>query len=108
MPLVGFEPTIVVFEWAKTFHVLDHAVNVIGSICRSLEVKIVFRLKMNRFALIRHSSATQHKQNKIFSEELILTSYKYFRLNREPSQFHSDLSLRKISNDVNVVCLLGS
>jgi hypothetical protein len=31
MPLVGFEPTISVFERAKTFHAIDRAVPVIGS-----------------------------------------------------------------------------
>jgi hypothetical protein len=25
MPLVGFEPTILAFKWAKTFHALDGA-----------------------------------------------------------------------------------
>jgi hypothetical protein len=30
MPEVGFEPTIPVFEWAKTVHVLDRAASVIG------------------------------------------------------------------------------
>jgi hypothetical protein len=31
MPEVGFEPTIPVFEQAKTVHALDRAVTVIGS-----------------------------------------------------------------------------
>jgi hypothetical protein len=30
MPLVGLEPTIPVFERAKTFHALDRAVTVVG------------------------------------------------------------------------------
>jgi hypothetical protein len=30
MPQVGFEPTILVFERAKTVHVLDRAATVIG------------------------------------------------------------------------------
>jgi hypothetical protein len=30
MPQVGFEPTIAVFERAKTFHVLDRAATAIG------------------------------------------------------------------------------
>jgi hypothetical protein len=30
MPWVGFEPTILVFERAKTFHALDRAAAVIG------------------------------------------------------------------------------
>jgi hypothetical protein len=30
MPRVGFEPTITVFERAKTFHALDGAATVIG------------------------------------------------------------------------------
>jgi hypothetical protein len=30
MPLVGYKPTIPVFEQAKTFHALDHAATVIG------------------------------------------------------------------------------
>jgi hypothetical protein len=34
MPLVGFEPTIAVFERAKTLHALDSAVTVIGAIRR--------------------------------------------------------------------------
>jgi hypothetical protein len=28
MPLAGFEPTIPVFKWAKTFHALDRAATV--------------------------------------------------------------------------------
>jgi hypothetical protein len=31
MPQVGFEPTIAVFERAKTVHVLDRAATVIGT-----------------------------------------------------------------------------
>jgi hypothetical protein len=31
MPRAGFKPTIPVFEWAKTVHVLDRAATVIGS-----------------------------------------------------------------------------
>jgi hypothetical protein len=30
MPQVGFEPTIPVFEWAKTVHALDSAATVIS------------------------------------------------------------------------------
>jgi hypothetical protein len=30
MPWVGFEPTILVFDWAKTFHDVDRAATVIG------------------------------------------------------------------------------
>jgi hypothetical protein len=30
MTRVGFEPTIPVFEWAKTFHALNRATTVIG------------------------------------------------------------------------------
>jgi hypothetical protein len=30
MPRGGFEPTIAVFEWVKTFHALDRAATVIG------------------------------------------------------------------------------
>jgi hypothetical protein len=30
MPRVGFEPTIPVFEWAKTVHVLNGAATVFG------------------------------------------------------------------------------
>jgi hypothetical protein len=36
MSLVGFEPTIPVFEWAKMVHSLDHAATVIGSAPHSL------------------------------------------------------------------------
>jgi hypothetical protein len=32
MPRVGFEPTIPVFEWAKTVHALDLVATVIGRI----------------------------------------------------------------------------
>jgi hypothetical protein len=31
MPRVGFEPTIPVFEWAKTVHALDGAATVTGT-----------------------------------------------------------------------------
>jgi hypothetical protein len=30
MPCVGFEPTILALEWAKTVHALDRAATVIG------------------------------------------------------------------------------
>jgi hypothetical protein len=30
MPRMGFEPTLIVFEWAKTVHALDRAATVIG------------------------------------------------------------------------------
>jgi hypothetical protein len=36
MPWVGLEPTIPVFERAKTFHALDRAATVIGAILRKL------------------------------------------------------------------------
>jgi hypothetical protein len=32
IPQMGFEPTIVVFEWAKTVHALDCPATVIGSV----------------------------------------------------------------------------
>jgi hypothetical protein len=32
MPLAGFEPTIPVFKWARTFHPLDRAATVTGRI----------------------------------------------------------------------------
>jgi hypothetical protein len=32
MPGVGFEPTIPVFEWVKTFHDSDHMAIVIGNL----------------------------------------------------------------------------
>jgi hypothetical protein len=42
MPQVGFEPTIPVFERAKTFHVIDRAATVIGyKIFRSMKLKPV-------------------------------------------------------------------
>jgi hypothetical protein len=31
MPRVGFKPTIPVFEWAKTVHVLDRMATVMGT-----------------------------------------------------------------------------
>jgi hypothetical protein len=34
MPQVEFEPTVPVFEWAKTVHALDRASTVIGPECR--------------------------------------------------------------------------
>jgi hypothetical protein len=39
MPRVGFEPTTPMFERAKTFHALDHADTLIGSI-----IKVTLRL----------------------------------------------------------------
>jgi hypothetical protein len=44
MPRMRFEPTITVFERAKTFHVLNRTTTVIGSHCIS-EIK----LKLRRF-----------------------------------------------------------
>jgi hypothetical protein len=35
MPRVGFEPTMTVFERAKTVHALDHATTVISGNCTS-------------------------------------------------------------------------
>jgi hypothetical protein len=39
MPQVGFEPTIPVFEWAKTVHVLDRAATVIGIIAFTWDIQ---------------------------------------------------------------------
>jgi hypothetical protein len=40
MPLVGFEPTIPVFEGAEKVHAIDDAINVIGNmiLCNTLYV----------------------------------------------------------------------
>jgi hypothetical protein len=37
---LGFEPTIPVFEQAKTVHALDRAVNVIGGIIIPYEIQV--------------------------------------------------------------------
>jgi hypothetical protein len=42
MPLVGFEPTIRVFERAKTVQVLDRAATVIGPLSYCCATKFVF------------------------------------------------------------------
>jgi hypothetical protein len=42
MPLVGFEPTNLAFERAKTFHVLDRAATVIGTLHLTLPNLILF------------------------------------------------------------------
>jgi hypothetical protein len=39
MPHVGFEPTITVFERAKTVDVLDRAATVIGPVTEMLDLK---------------------------------------------------------------------
>jgi hypothetical protein len=40
MPQVAFDPTIPVFERAKTVHALDRAATVIGSVVSSKKVKL--------------------------------------------------------------------
>jgi hypothetical protein len=47
MPLVGFEPTIPVFERAKTVHTLDCAATVIGFPLNSIS-KFVFVMETQR------------------------------------------------------------
>jgi hypothetical protein len=39
MPQVEFEPTIPVFEWAKTFHALDGPDTVMGGWCATVGKK---------------------------------------------------------------------
>jgi hypothetical protein len=50
MPQVGFELTIQVFKWAKTFHVLGHAATVIGheGIIGFIKRGFVIRLRVVR------------------------------------------------------------
>jgi hypothetical protein len=45
MPQVEFEPTIPVFEWAKTVHALVRAATVIGKTCNYQVYKLVKTLK---------------------------------------------------------------
>jgi hypothetical protein len=45
MPEVGFEPTIPVFERAKTVQALDRAVTVIGIICTK-RIKLMHNAKL--------------------------------------------------------------
>jgi hypothetical protein len=72
MPLVGFEPTITVFERAKTFHALDCAATVIG--CRYMYIacfsskhsgifnyNTTLRSDMNSAVFMKHSwNTTPH------------------------------------------------
>jgi hypothetical protein len=44
MPPVESEPTMPVFEWAKTVHALDRAANVIDSVLDNLGTNLLFRL----------------------------------------------------------------
>jgi hypothetical protein len=51
MPLVGFEPAIPVFEWAKTVHAFDRAATVIGGMVLTSSIKMcilhfLIRLKL--------------------------------------------------------------
>jgi hypothetical protein len=47
-PLVGFEPTIPVFERAKTVHALDRAANVVGSHDIKTRVLNMLDTKLNK------------------------------------------------------------
>jgi hypothetical protein len=52
MPLVGFEPTIPVFERAKTFHVSDCAATVISSQMRK-KVKLSLKQAVKAHRVVR-------------------------------------------------------
>jgi hypothetical protein len=41
MPLAGFEPTVPVFNRAKTFHALDRAVTVTGELTCYIDILIL-------------------------------------------------------------------
>jgi hypothetical protein len=82
MPCVGFEPTIAVFERAKTVHALDCAVNVIDlfTITRyktnqiNIEFKIcIFRLRDN-IIFVDHLTTLYWLQNlsKLQENEMII------------------------------------
>jgi hypothetical protein len=58
MPQVGFEPTIPVFERAKTVHALDRAVTVIGSLLIYNLINFLITLFSVRFAPGSGQSAT--------------------------------------------------
>jgi hypothetical protein len=44
MPLVRFEPTIPMFERAKTAHTLDGAATVIGNVSSTVEPRMISRV----------------------------------------------------------------
>jgi hypothetical protein len=52
MPLAGFELTISVFKWAKTFHALDRAATVTGSVSPHPKKK---KLRPEDTALCKHA-----------------------------------------------------
>jgi hypothetical protein len=45
MPWVGFEPTISASEWAKTFHALNRAATVIGSLNITIIIIIIVDMR---------------------------------------------------------------
>jgi hypothetical protein len=56
MPWVGFEPTIPVFEWAKTVHALDRTAIVIGFYgCTGIFYTLRELLNLFRFLLLQYS-----------------------------------------------------
>jgi hypothetical protein len=52
MPWVGFEPTIPVFEQAKTFHASDRAATVIGLIWGEENILYTYRIHIVLFHII--------------------------------------------------------
>jgi hypothetical protein len=60
MSRVGLEPTIPVFEWAKSVHALDRAATVIGETCL-LETNIFYseaQWVIKRITMIRKCDST--------------------------------------------------
>jgi hypothetical protein len=47
MPVVGFEPTIPVFEWAKTVHAFNRAATILGEIFYTFLVSTLTRCPVN-------------------------------------------------------------
>jgi hypothetical protein len=67
MPQVGFEPTIPVFEWAKTVHALDRATTVIGKFSSYLtENTTRLCCKEARLILFRKLVAVYYENHKIY------------------------------------------
>jgi hypothetical protein len=65
MPLVGFEPTVPVFERAKTVHALDRAATVIGSPLKCTQLNIKENIIINEKIILEYASEIYCQNNKL-------------------------------------------
>jgi hypothetical protein len=92
MPWVGFEPTIPMFEQAKTVHALDRAVTVVGYSSSTAEVKLKVEKDNNEWQMY---SNRERDECDLFQASILVVAGRH---RRKPW----NMSIRVAANSVEI------